>query len=242
MYDDHIRAEAARILASGATISGASRELHISRSTIREWATRPRTVGVCPAPQPANPAYSKLLGYYLGDGCISEQPRTHSLRVACDASLPGIVDDVESCIRLVHPRRRTYRVKAPGTIVVQSYWTHWPCLFPQHGSGRKHERELGMQPWQWEAVEAHPAEFLRGLFHSDGSLVKNRATRMVAGEMKRYEYPRWQFVNESGDIMRWCGEALDIVGVAWRQSNRRTLSVSRRDDVARLTALIGVGS
>jgi hypothetical protein len=65
---------------------------------------------------------------------------------------------------------------------------------------------------------------------------------MVAGEKKRYEYPRWQFVNESDDIMKWCGDALDLVGVSWRQTNRRTLSVSRRDDVARLTALIGVKS
>jgi len=31
-------------------------------------------------------------------------------------------------------------------MVVQNCWKHWPCLLPQHGPGRKHERALGMQP------------------------------------------------------------------------------------------------
>ena len=164
------------------------------------------------------------------------------MRITCDRALPGIITDVESVLAAVHPARRSYRVRAPGVIVVQQYWKHWPCLFPQHGRGRKHERSLTLEPWQHDASVAYPADFLRGLFHSDGCLVKNWATRMVAGEKKRYEYPRWQFTNESADIMRWCGEALDLVDVAWRQTNRRTLSVSRRDDVARLTELIGVKS
>lgn len=139
----------------------------------------------------------------------------------------------------VHPQRRSYRVAAPGTIVVQAYWKHWPCLFPQHGQGRKHERTLSLESWQREIIEAHPADFLRGLFHSDGSLVKNWATRMVAGNKRRYDYPRWQFVNESRDIMQWCRDALDLVEIGYRQTKPRVLSVSRRDDVARLTALIG---
>ena len=103
----------------------------------------------------------------------------------------------------MHPERRTYLVPAPATITVQSYWKHWPCLFPQHGPGRKHERVLGMAEWQWAIVEQHPAAFLRGLFHSDGCRVRNWATRMVAGRKKRYDYPRWQFTNSSGEIRGW---------------------------------------
>src|SRR3546814_15577428 len=38
--------------------------------------------------------------------------------------------------------------------------------FPQHGPGRKHERPIVLEPWQVGIVEAHPAAFLRGLFHS----------------------------------------------------------------------------
>ncbi len=88
--------------------------------------------------------------------------------------------------------------------MVQSYWNHWPCLFPQHGPGRKHERALTLEDWQRLIVTAHPADFLRGLMHSDGCRVNNWATRTVAGVKKRYDYPRWQFVNHSSDIRAWC--------------------------------------
>jgi hypothetical protein len=30
------------------------------------------------------------------------------------------------------------------------------------------------------------------------------AAQMVAGKKKRYEYPRWEFVNRSDDILHLC--------------------------------------
>ena len=64
-------------------------------------------------------------------------------------------------------------VAAPGCVMAQSHWQHWPCLFPQHGPGRKHERPIVLDDWQREIVEDHPGPFLRGLFHSDGCRAKN---------------------------------------------------------------------
>ncbi|MET3960331.1 hypothetical protein ABIE44_000265 [Marmoricola sp. OAE513] len=244
MYDTEFRSRALGLVAAGMSLNAISDELGVSRAALRRWRDDPRGSSggarPCPAPFTSTPAYAALFGYYLGDGCISRAARYHALRIACDAKLPAILADVASVVRAVHPDRPTHLVPAPGCISVQSNWKHWPCLFPQHGPGRKHERTLTMTSWQRAIVEEHPADFLRGLFHSDGSLVKNWATRMVAGERKRYEYPRWQFVNESHDIMRWCRETLDLVGVEYRQTNPRVLSVSRRADVARLTELIGI--
>jgi len=88
-------------------------------------------------------------------------------------------------------------------------------------------------------VTAFPADFLRGLFHSDGARVHNWATRIVAGETRRYDYPRWQFSNRSEDILGLCGWALDLTGVAWRRSAPWTISVSRKEAVAALDGLIG---
>ena len=96
-----------------------------------------------------------------------------------------------------------------------------------------------MEEWQRIIVQRHPADFLRGLFHSDGCRAKNWATQIVGGRKKRYEYPRWHFTNESSEIMAWCREALDMVDIPWRQSTRRTLSVSRREAVSSLDDLIG---
>jgi hypothetical protein len=188
-----IRREALDLVASGLSMNAVSKRLGVSRAAIRDWRNRPHAIAgpaACPSPATSSPEYAALLGFYLGDGCISAHPRTYSLRVACDLTSPRIIDDVRRCIETVHPQRRTYVVRAQGVVVVQSYWKHWPCLFPQHGPGRKHERTLEMTDWQREIVEQFPADFLRGLFHSDGCRVNNWATRMVAGKKKRYEYPR----------------------------------------------------
>ncbi len=126
----------------------------------------------------------------------------------------------------------------PGAIVVQNCWKHWPCLFPQHVPGRKHERELRLEDWQRELLEEHTVEFLRGLLRSDGCRTNNWATGMVGGVKKRYEYPRWEFVNHSDDIRRWCIESLDRLGIPWRQSSWKCISVSTRAGVARLDELV----
>jgi hypothetical protein len=106
-------------------------------------------------------------------------------------------------------------------------------------AGRKHERPIALESWQRRIVEAHPGPFLRGLFHSDGCRVINSTRRPVAGQMKLYRYPRWQFSNASADIRELCCWALDLVGIAWRQSNPRVISVSRREAVEALDTLIG---
>lgn len=65
---------------------------------------------------------------------------------------------------------------------------------------------------------------------------------MVAGKKKRYEYPRWEFVNRSDDILHLCTWALDLCDLAWRRPRINAVAVSRRDDVRRLDELIGLKS
>ena len=79
----------------------------------------------------------------------------------------------------------------------------------------------------------------RGLFHSDGCRTRNWATRTVAGETKRYDYPRWEFVNRSDDILGLCCWALDLCRIPWRRPRVNAIAVSRRDAVLRLDELIG---
>jgi hypothetical protein len=247
MYDGLIRTKALALLADGLSLNQVSRTIGVSRAAIREWRDR----GVAADPHFAacvrcdpeqgmdNAGYAGLLGFYLGDGCISRLRATYSLRVFCDSAYPHIIQDVTALIRAVHPIAGVCLVVAPGMTVVQNSWKHWPCLFPQHGPGRKHERELGMTDWQWAIIERHPADFLRGLFHSDGSRSKNWTRRIVAGRMKRYDYPRWEFTNHSTEIRRWCQDTLDLLGIPWRPTGPYKIAVSRREGVARLDELIG---
>ncbi|MGW1062330.1 hypothetical protein [Micromonospora rubida] len=118
---------------------------------------------------------------------------------------------------------------------MQSYGVHWPCLLPQHGPGKKHERPIVLADWQREIVAAHPGDFVRGLFHSDGCRVANRVT----AHGRAYVYPRYLFTNESADIMGLCQWALDLLGVAWRMNRRNSLSVARREAVAALDRHVG---
>jgi hypothetical protein len=186
-------------------------------------------------------AYAELFGWYLGDGHISHGRRdVFALHIFNDRRYTQLNENILALMRRVKPGCAPHTRECPGCLVMTVSWKHWPCLFPQHGPGRKHERVLGMAAWQWTIVEAHPADFLRGLFHSDGCRVNNWARRLVAGQPKRYDYPRWQFVNNSEEIRAWCCEALDLVGVPWRQSSWKTISVSTRAGVARLDELVGL--
>jgi hypothetical protein len=232
------------LLALGWSHNRVSAELGVSRAAVREWQQRgiePLRPSECPLPLPADrwAAYAELLGFYLGDGCISRQRRTYSLRVTCDAVYPEIIERVGDLIVTVRGRGPVSRVPAPGCVVVQGYWNHWPCLFPQHGPGKKHQRTLELAPWQAVVVAEHPGPFLRGLFHSDGSRFSNSATREVDGGRTRYTYSRWQLVNHSDDILRFACEALDLLGVPWRRSSWKTVSVSRREAVAVLDEVVG---
>lgn len=244
MYAGRVRAEALALLRQGASLSTVARATGIARSTIREWRDREplNRPGACPRCDELpidQEAYAALLGFYLGDGHIAKAARYYFLRITCDLAHPRIIDDVVDLLGRVRPGGKVFMVKKPGCVDVQLNWQHLPCLFPQHGPGRKHDREIALKPWQQEIVSAHPGPFLRGLFHSDGCRVSNWATRVVAGEKKRYEYGRWQFTNHSDDIRNLCTATLDLAGIPWRQSSWKTISVSRREAVAALDALIG---
>jgi hypothetical protein len=185
-------------------------------------------------------AYAELLGWYLGDGHISLGHRgVYALHIFNDARYVQLNAHVSELMRRVKPGCRPHTRRAPGCVITTSSWKHWPCLLPQHGPGRKHERKLGMTDWQWAIVTEYPADFLRGLFHSDGCRINNWATQVVAGEKKRYEYGRWEFSNRSEEILRWCGAALDLLGVPWRRSSFKHVSVSTRAGVALLDELLG---
>ncbi|HEX6076217.1 MAG TPA: hypothetical protein VFZ32_13250 [Micromonosporaceae bacterium] len=156
------------------------------------------------------------------------------LRIACTAAYPGLVDACEQAMRATLAKS-VQRVPKQGCVMVQACSMHWPCLFPQHGPGKKHEREIRLADWQQRIIDESPKPFLRGLFHSDGCRAMNQVT--VRG--KRYAYPRYFFANESTDILGLCAAALDRVGAKWRLNRRNSLSVARAGSVALLDTFIG---
>lgn len=168
-----------------------------------------------------------------------EKKRVWKLRIMCADAWPGLLDECKDAMRRVRPDNSVAQIQREGCVEVASCSKHWPCLFPQHALGRKHERSIELEPWPQEIVASHPGALARGLFHSDGCRIINRIRRPLAGGDRWYEYPRYLFVNRSADIHRLCGEALDRLGVAWRFSKPTTISVARREAVARLDEFVG---
>ncbi|SCE91496.1 hypothetical protein GA0074695_2115 [Micromonospora viridifaciens] len=183
-------------------------------------------------PDPA--AYAYLLGLYLGDGHLVTTDKVPVLRIYCADAWPNLIDLCDAAMRAVLANK-VQRIQKSGCVAVQSTARHWPCLIPQHGPGKKHERRIVLAPWQWEILAPHAGHFLRGLFHSDGCRVSNRVT--VRG--KEYAYPRYMFSNRSPDIMELCQWALDLLGIAWRMNLPWSLSVARREAVAALDRHVG---
>ncbi|GGL84383.1 hypothetical protein GCM10010129_30160 [Streptomyces fumigatiscleroticus] len=225
-----------------------SRETGISRSAIRSWQERleplPRIAPGDPGPPADDRAYAYLLGLHLGDGCISAHPRSgHYLRIACADAWPGLIQKCRQAITEVRPGIGVHLAQKQGCVAVTSYHQHWPRLFPQHGPGTKHDRSIVLEPWQQEIVEAHPWEFVRGLIHSDGCRITNWTTRLVGGERKRYEYPRYFFTNVSEDIRRLYTDTLDGLGIEWTRCTRNgapfNISVARKASVALMDIHVG---
>ncbi len=179
----------------------------VAVKTIRRWRRlyqrrglprgQTHTAVPCPRCEGApldHKAYAELLGWYLGDGHIScTRGRVFDLHVFNDVKYSDNNLGIAELMRRVKPGGRPHTRMMPGCVVTTVSWIHWPCLFPQHGPGRKHERAIVLEDWQRAIVEDHPAPFLRGLFHSDGCRANNWTRRPVAGEMKTCHYPRWQF-------------------------------------------------
>ena len=245
VHPAEIVARVQAVFASGRTTRDIAREFGLSEATVGHWRRGDRRSnlehGSCPRCRSGTlpDSYAYLLGSYLGDGYITAHRRgVQSLSVYCSDDYPVVMSEVGAAVREVFGTG-TCHVPRAGCTEVKSYSKHWTCVFPQHGPGRKHTRPIVLEPWQQEIVDKHTGPFLRGLFHSDGCRITNWTTRRVAGEVKRYTYPRYFFSNESADIMGLCQAALDRLGVAWRMPRPNTLSVARREAVAALDVHVG---
>ncbi len=246
MHPPEIRARTRQFFLAGSTVADTARAVGLPYPTVWHWcndrpeAKFPGTQLRCfrcrdGVDSPTDPeAYAYLLGLYLSDGHLVTSARVPVLRIYCSDVWPGLIEACDVAMRAVLASK-VQRVQKQGCVGVQSYGTHWPCLLPQHGPGKKHQRPIVLADWQRPILERHPGDFLRGLFHSDGCRFANRVT--VRG--KAYVYPRYMFVNESADIMALCQWSLDLLGIAWRMNRRNSLSVARRDAVATLDRHVG---
>jgi hypothetical protein len=242
MHPPAVRQWALELIAAGVNDCEIARRLDLPQSTVRDMrraSARPDTRPRCPrCGRPSRPVhftpddYAELLGLYLGDGHIAQGARTQKLRLSLDARYPVIVVEAEALLRRCFPGNRVGRVVADrgATVIPHVYHAHLGCLFPQAGSGKKHERPIVLEPWQQVLVDAAPWSLLRGLIRSDGCVFVNRTGR--------YEYLSYHFANLSRDILELFAETCRALGLHPRLTTSN-VRLNRREDVARLLVHVG---
>lgn len=191
-----------------------------------------------PFPELAVYSYAYLLGLYLGDGTVSAGAKgVFSLRIFLDRRYQVLIDEAAAATSLVLPDNRTlvYPSRVASMDIVTCFSKHWPHLFPQHGPGLKHRREISLVGWQERIATRYPGRLLRGRVHSDGCRVQN----IIRHPNKTYSYPRYFFSNRSLDIQKIFTDGCDLLGVRWRQDGPYDISVARREAVAILDRHIG---
>lgn len=232
------------LIAEGRNDCEIARLTNIPRETVRDWrwgvrdgTARPSRDYRCPQHPDFGDlppkAYCYVLGMYLGDGYIAPSRRgVWKLRIVCDSQYPGILDECCRAIEALMPGQRAHRLpRQSRCIEISMYSKHWPCLFPQHGPGRKHKRLIRLEPWQEVLVKQSTESFLRGLIHSDGC-------RVIASD-RGVKSVRYHFSNRSKDIKQLFCTALDRLGITWTRPSDRQIAIYRKDAVARLDRFIG---
>jgi hypothetical protein len=248
-----------RLVESGLNDCEVSRRLGVPRSTIRDWRRptyvpkQPSVLETCPrcwrATRPlrfTHEDYNELLGLYLGDGHISEFPRTFRLRITLDAKYPDIIRNGHALLRRCFPSHRSsvQRKGMTGKCANLSlYSSHLPCLFPQHGPGPKHARDIHLETWQRDSLERAPWAFLAGCIRSDGCAFVNRTD---IHRVKPYEYLSYEFSNKSKDILDLFVSTCRRVGVDVRvncdRRGRWSVRINRRPSVALMLEHVGLKS
>lgn len=255
----HPKATVVAVLAlheSGLNNCEISRRTGVSRPTIRDWVNdrlprsyRGRTgqdagCGRCGGNEHRfgrlGADYVHLLGLYLGDGSIAEhRRRVYRLRITLDVCYPDIVRECEEAMQGVVPDNRVGRqLRKCNCYEVHAYSKAWPCLFPQHGPGKKHLRRIFLADWQRQLAERWPDQLLKGLIQSDGC----RSYSTGAGG---WTQPRYAFSNVSTDITSIFCSACDCLGLRWTaafpksESAAVSIYVSRKADVAKLDEFVG---
>jgi hypothetical protein len=186
------------------------------------------------------PDYAELLGLYLGDGCISKLPRTYRLRITLDSKYPRIIRRTAELLEHCFPNNPINVVARQGCVDVSAYCSHLPCLLPQHGDGRKHERSIALEGWQQEILEQAPWPFIRACIWSDGCVFINRTD---IHQPRPNEYLSFGFSNNSKDIVDLLVAACDRVGVITRANRdsrgRWSVRINRRASVALMLTHVG---
>ena len=186
-------------------------------------------------------AYAYLLGLYLGDGHITGGRRgSYALSITCCDGWPGLIDAARSAMAVPMPTSSVFRVQRAGCTKVKILsHEHWPCLFPQHGPGRKHERRIELAPWQEQIIGSVSRPFCPGTVPFRRLPGDEPGRRPLAGGDRWSNTRGTSSPTNQRTSSDYVGTLSISSGSAGECSRRNALSVARREAVARLDEFVG---
>ena len=142
-------------LAEGVSQRQIARDLNVDHTTIAYWIKNGFSSGtrnfksnsdeeiynIC---KKYSAEYSYILGSYLGDGHITKMPRTYKLRIFNDAKYDNIIEDQSQALSVLFPENviRQHKQLHSNCVEVIIHNKELPRFFPQHDSGKKHDRDV----------------------------------------------------------------------------------------------------
>jgi hypothetical protein len=140
-------------------------------------------------------AYSYILGFYLGDGCLyNTKGRSYTMMIANQADFYEMNLEISRSLSVLFPNKKVTFYKKPTSNCFDIKLTALNLheIFP-HGKGTKHSRKISLTNWQKKIIEEFPQKCIKGLLQSDGT--------RYAADFKRYPHRIvYQFSNCSLDI------------------------------------------
>ncbi|TXG77042.1 hypothetical protein E6Q11_03455 [Candidatus Dojkabacteria bacterium] len=223
-------------ISDGAPLRQIAKELGVGESTVFYWkqnnfttgtrtisTTKEDIINICKS---CAPYYVYILGCYLGDGCISQFPRTKKLEIFSGSAHPSIIDDQIRSLNILFNQNKVNSIKHPSynmyTITV--YNKSLDQYFPQHGQGKKHDRNILLTDWQTELVEEHTDCFIKGLIATDGCLFN--ASNRIKKDGSKTDLPSYQFTNKSMDIINLYTSSLDRLGIHYTKVHKKSGAVN----------------
>lgn len=184
-------------------------------------------------------SYSYLLGLYLGDGHIVERKNRKDnfyFRIFQDSKYVNLIQYCRQQLEVLFPKNKTRLLNQNNCTVIIIAKKNLPHWFPQHGPGKKHNRDIILEKWQEEILEKYSKDFIKGLIHSDGS----RYTQTQG----KYISIFYNFTNLSKDIMNLFQKYLDKLDIKYTsrvKTNGKQLmcEIRRKKEVLKLDEFIG---
>lgn len=194
-------------------------------------------------------AYSYILGFYLGDGCLGhtkKNSRSKTFMITNQASFLNMNKLITDSLQLIFPNKKIkhYYRKNSDCVNIMVSAISLEELFP-HGKGTKHTRKIELKEWQESICDEYPEQLIKGLIESDGCRFK---------PVRKYDYTVYQFTNASKDIHHILQKFCDKLKLDYtfrtnksteRNEKRATVYLtcfSKKEIVEKLDSFIGIKS